>query len=95
MELSSTLLPSKFQVEEFSIKLTKPLGMLLEENSNGRGVFVEDLVEGGAAEQSGAIQHGDSLLRVMSSDVTELEFDSVMELLQVQVTTLARMFSKP
>ena len=65
---------------EFAVTLTKPLGALLEE-SEGAGVRVEGLQEGGSAAESGALKKGDRLIAVMGQDVSSASFDEVMELL--------------
>ena len=43
------------------MELKKPLGMFLANDKNGN-IFVEELVPGGAAEQSGLISVGDRLI---------------------------------
>merc|ERR1719424_2604431 len=41
-----------------------------------------ELVEGGAAYESGEVKEGDVLMRVGRADVSKLDFDQVMEKLQ-------------
>jgi len=48
----------------YEISLASPLGIIFEEIEIGKGVFVQDLVEGGAAERQGKIQKGDVLVGV-------------------------------
>ena len=48
----------------YEVSLTSPLGIVFEEIEVGRGVYVQDLVEGGAAEKQGIIQKGDILVGV-------------------------------
>lgn len=72
-----------FAAEELlSLRLEKPLGMILEEIEEGqpRGVKVEELADSGSARAS---EYGEALVglkvaRVMGEDVTELSFDDVM-----------------
>ena len=45
----------------YAVELKKPLGMFLANDKNGN-IFVEELVPGGAAEQSGLISVGDRLI---------------------------------
>jgi len=66
-----------------SIELEKPLGMILEEVEEGqaKGVYVLELAEEGSAAAS---EYKDQLVglplaKVMGTDVTGLDFDSVME----------------
>jgi hypothetical protein len=66
---------------EVGVTLSKPLGMVLEEQESGSGVVVESLVEGGAAATSGAVRPGDWLVRVDGTDASKLGFDDVVELL--------------
>ena len=68
--------------ERVRVSLTKPLGIVLEELEEGEaGVVVADLVDGGAAAESGGVRVGDVLLRVDGDDATRLDFDAAMELL--------------
>ena len=68
--------------ERVRVSLTKPLGIVLEELETGEaGVVVADLVDGGAAAESGGVRVGDVLLRVDDDDATRLDFDAAMELL--------------
>jgi hypothetical protein len=48
----------------YEVSLQKPLGIVFEEIEVGKGVFVQELVEGGNAERSGKIQPGDILVAV-------------------------------
>jgi len=66
-----------------SVELEKPLGIILEEVEEGqaKGVYVLELAEGGSA---GASEFKDRLVgltlaKVMGTDVTGLDFDSVMD----------------
>jgi hypothetical protein len=67
---------------EFTVSLTKPLGIILEERDAGKpGVQVASLVEGGAADNSGAIVKGDALVAVDGRDLSQADFDSAMDAL--------------
>lgn len=46
----------------YEVSLPKPLGIVFEEIDIGRGLYVQDLVEGGNAAASGKIQKGDILV---------------------------------
>ena len=66
-----------------SVELEKPLGMILEEVEEGqaKGVYVLELAEEGSAAAS---EYKDQLVglplaKVMGTDVTNLDFDSVMD----------------
>mmetsp|Transcript_8669 Transcript_8669/g.21333 ORF Transcript_8669/g.21333 Transcript_8669/m.21333 type:complete len:246 (-) Transcript_8669:1180-1917(-) len=66
-----------------SIELEKPLGMILEEVEEGqaKGVYVLELADEGSAAAS---EYKDQLVglplaKVMGNDVTNLDFDSVMD----------------
>ncbi len=77
------------------VTLSKPLGLVLEEAGGGAaGVVVASLVEGGAAEESGAVRAGDRLSRVDGADVTTLDFDAVMDALVAAPETLALRLSR-
>ena len=66
-----------------SVELEKPLGMILEEVEEGqaKGVFVLELAEEGSAAASEFKDQlvGLGLVKVMGNDVTNLDFDSVMD----------------
>jgi len=67
---------------EFTVSLTKPLGIILEERNAGKpGVCVASLVDGGAADNSGAIVKGDALVAVDGRDLTQADFDTAMDVL--------------
>eukprot|EP00553_Chaetoceros_curvisetus_P000275 CAMPEP_0204629862 /NCGR_PEP_ID=MMETSP0717-20131115/19064_1 /ASSEMBLY_ACC=CAM_ASM_000666 /TAXON_ID=230516 /ORGANISM="Chaetoceros curvisetus" /LENGTH=257 /DNA_ID=CAMNT_0051646919 /DNA_START=403 /DNA_END=1173 /DNA_ORIENTATION=+ len=81
---------------EYTVTLTKPLGVILEEceaGNSGGGVQVASFAEGGAAVQhneqamrnnkSGVtmIVRGDRLVRIGNEDVSTYDFDSVMNTL--------------
>ncbi|KAL3934955.1 MAG: hypothetical protein SGBAC_009432 [Bacillariaceae sp.] len=66
---------------DFSVKLEKPLGIILEERGlENSGVQVKEIIKGGAAEST-KIVPGDILLQVNEADVTTYDFDNVMDLL--------------
>jgi ferredoxin len=66
-----------------SVELEKPLGIILEEVEQGqaKGVFVLELADDGSAAASEFKDQlvGLPLAKVMGTDVTNLDFDSVME----------------
>lgn len=66
-----------------SVELEKPLGMILEEVEEGqaKGVYVLELAEEGSAAASAYKDQlvGLPLAKVMGNDVTNLDFDSVMD----------------
>lgn len=70
---------------EFTVALEKPLGVILEERGENAdsGVLVESLVEDGNA-ASASIAPGDVLVRVNNQDVSTMDFDSVMGVIQSQ-----------
>mmetsp|Transcript_13835 Transcript_13835/g.31718 ORF Transcript_13835/g.31718 Transcript_13835/m.31718 type:complete len:215 (-) Transcript_13835:16-660(-) len=90
-EIDRTTYPALFRLPDqcYEVELDKPLGIAFEEGDNG-GVVVDFLVEGGNAEQSGAIKPGDVLLATtacMGRDGTferklipsrYLDFDTIM-----------------
>jgi len=60
-------------------KLTKPMGIVFEENDeeNG-GIFVISLSEDGAAEKDGTVKPGDQLVAVNENKVSGLSFDDAL-----------------
>ena len=71
-----------------SIKLTKPLGIVLEE-AEGGGVLFAAFKEGGSAATCGLdIAPGDRLVRIGETDVSSRDFDSIMAMLAAAPSTL-------
>lgn len=69
---------------EYTVSLSKPLGIVLEECEAGgkaTGVKVASISEGGAADRCGKILRGDTLLKIQDADVSNSDFDSVMDML--------------
>lgn len=67
---------------EYSIKLSKPLGIILEEREAGSsGIQVASLVDGGNAALSEKIVRGDVLLSVDDIDLSNADFDTAMDVL--------------
>ena len=59
--------------------LTKPMGIVFEENDEEfGGIFVLSLSEAGAAESDGKIKPGDQLIAVGSKMVSGLSFDDAL-----------------
>lgn len=59
----------------YEVSLTKPLGIVFEEIEAGKGVFVQDLVEGGLAERQGKIQVGDILVGVTAVKIVGAKWE--------------------
>lgn len=80
---TSSLGVSSTEQTLLSIELEKPLGIILEEVEEGqaKGVFVLELADEGSAAASEFKDQlvGLPLAKVMGTDVTNLDFDSVME----------------
>jgi hypothetical protein len=57
------------------VSLTKPLGIIFEEIEIGKGVFVQDFVEGGLAERSGRIQKGDILVAITAIKIVGAKYE--------------------
>jgi len=53
----------------YEVSMSTPLGIIFEEIEAGKGVFVQDLVEGGLAAVQGKIQPGDVLVGVTAIKV--------------------------
>ena len=66
---------------EYSVELSKPLGIVIEEREDNIGVKVASLIEGGNAELSSAIFPGDVLLSVQGIDLSAADFDTAMDVL--------------
>ena len=62
----------------YEVSLTKPLGIIFEEIEVGKGVYVQDLVEGGIAERQGKIQKGDILVGVTAVKIVGAKWERRM-----------------
>jgi len=70
-----------------AVELTKPMGIVFEENDEEYGgIVVLSLKEGGAAEQHGVLKPGDQLVAVNKQKVSGLEFDDALAAI-VEATT--------
>mmetsp|Transcript_4756 Transcript_4756/g.11303 ORF Transcript_4756/g.11303 Transcript_4756/m.11303 type:complete len:177 (+) Transcript_4756:530-1060(+) len=63
-----------------STQLQKPLGLILEENPNGQGVFVAEVSPGSNAERSGNILSGDGVAMVGEEDCSAGSLEEVLGL---------------
>eukprot|EP00980_Cylindrotheca_fusiformis_P028490 scaffold22604_cov130-Cylindrotheca_fusiformis.AAC.12 len=62
-----------------SVALSKPMGIIFEENdAEFGGIFVQSLKEGGAAEADGNLKGGDQLIAVGTKNVSGLDFDDAL-----------------
>ena len=62
-----------------AVELTKPMGIVFEENdSEFGGIFVQSLKEGGAAAVNGKLQAGDQLVAVGTKNVSGMDFDDAL-----------------
>jgi len=62
-----------------SVELTKPMGIVFEENdSEFGGIFVQSLKEDGVAAENGMLEAGDQLIVVGSKAVSGLDFDEAL-----------------
>ena len=59
----------------YEVKLGKPLGIVFEEIEVGKGVFVQDLVEGGSADRQGIIKPGDILTGITAIKVSGAKWE--------------------
>ena len=60
-------------------KLSKPMGIVFEENDEDvNGIFVLSLGEGGAAEKEGTLKPGDQLIAVDDKKVAGMVFDDAL-----------------
>ena len=70
-------------VDRFSLTLTKPLGIILEEIEEGKaaGVFVKQVSDSGSAAASAQSITGAKIKAVQGTDVSSSSFDDVMDLI--------------
>lgn len=62
-----------------AVALTKPMGIVFEENDDDfGGIFVQSIKEGGAADTNGVLMEGDQLIAVGSTAVHGQPFDDAL-----------------
>jgi hypothetical protein len=59
----------------YEVSMTKPLGIVFEEISIGKGIFVLDLVDGGLAERQGRIEVGDVLVGITAVKIVGAKWE--------------------
>lgn len=59
----------------YEVGLAKPLGIVFEEIDAGKGVYVQDLVEGGNAERQGVIQKDDVLVAITATKIVGAKWE--------------------
>ena len=69
--------PELFSIPKgvYEVSMTKPLGIVFEEIEARKGVFVQDLVEGGLAELQGKVQVGDVLVAVTAVKIVGAKYE--------------------
>ena len=77
--LSTDFVDSMDTSNYVSVSLTKPMGIIFEENdAEFGGIFVQSLKDGGAAAENGGLQAGDQLVVVGTQSVCGLDFDEAL-----------------
>eukprot|EP00529_Nitzschia_sp_RCC80_P035248 CAMPEP_0113453796 /NCGR_PEP_ID=MMETSP0014_2-20120614/7536_1 /TAXON_ID=2857 /ORGANISM="Nitzschia sp." /LENGTH=182 /DNA_ID=CAMNT_0000345189 /DNA_START=483 /DNA_END=1031 /DNA_ORIENTATION=- /assembly_acc=CAM_ASM_000159 len=62
-----------------AVQLTKPMGIVFEENdAEFGGIFVQSLKEGSVAAEDGSLQSGDQLVAVGTKNVSGMDFDDAL-----------------
>ncbi|CAB9511078.1 expressed unknown protein [Seminavis robusta] len=62
-----------------AVELTKPMGIVFEENDDDfGGIFVQSIKEGGAADTNGVLMEGDQLVSVGTKPVHGMPFDDAL-----------------
>ncbi|EEC45641.1 predicted protein [Phaeodactylum tricornutum CCAP 1055/1] len=59
----------------YEVKLQKPLGIVFEEIDAGKGIYVQELVEGGNAAKEGSIQPGDVLVGITAIKIVGAKYE--------------------
>ncbi|GKZ00806.1 hypothetical protein MPSEU_001032300 [Mayamaea pseudoterrestris] len=72
--------PEIFQLPTglYEVALSKPLGIVFEEISAGRGLFVKELVEGGNAARTAKVQVGDVLVGITAVKIVGAKYERRM-----------------
>mmetsp|Transcript_10778 Transcript_10778/g.23878 ORF Transcript_10778/g.23878 Transcript_10778/m.23878 type:complete len:211 (-) Transcript_10778:289-921(-) len=74
------LYPELFKLPKgvYEVPLAKPCGILFEEIESNRGVYVQDLVEGGSAERQGGLLPGDVLVGLTAVQIAGAKWERRM-----------------
>ena len=69
--------PEQFKLPKgvYEVKLAKPCGILFEEIEPNRGVYIQDLVEGGNAERQGILKPDDILIGVTAIQIAGAKWE--------------------
>lgn len=72
--------PEIFNLPEglYEVALNKPLGIVFEEISVGKGLFVKELVDGGNAERCGLVKVGDVLVGITAVKIVGAKYERRM-----------------
>lgn len=62
----------------YEVDLDKPLGIVFEEIDIGKGLYVQDMVEGGNAERSGKVMVGDILVGITAVKIVGAKYERRM-----------------
>lgn len=62
----------------YEVQLSRPLGIVFEEIESGRGLYVQDLVDGGNAEMEGTIRPGDVLVGLSAVKIVGAKYERRM-----------------
>lgn len=65
------------------ISLTSSFSFSLSLSRNGKGVFISDVVKGGAADLDGRLMQGDQILSVDGEDMRQASQETVAAILKV------------
>jgi len=71
------LYPEMFRLPKgvYEVSLRKPCGILFEEIEVNRGVYIQDLVEGGNAAEQGVLQPGDVLVGITAVQISGAKWE--------------------
>ena len=62
----------------YEVQMMKPLGIVFEEIEAGKGLYVQELVEGGNAEKVGVVQPGDILVGITAVKIVGAKYERRM-----------------
>ena len=67
--------------EDFTRKETAGIGLLLEKMTGYRGIYVQQVIKGGAAWENGIIQPGDEIKEIDGESIEEMELPPISSLI--------------
>jgi len=78
-----------------TVHLTRPMGILFEENYDHGGAYIAEINEGSSAAVDGSICRGDQLIAIGEKTVIGMDFDDIMQIIESDIKIKLKVFRGP